>query len=613
MKTVSAGIALQRFYEKSGHLPWNMGSKIRWPVLFSAVSSGILSFADYAFAETLLRSHLHVDERGAAFLCHLLKASRSGHLCVCLDKHHLSPAPQELWFEDSPSDALIQLLSQMHEGIVLLPTTVLSDLTDGGHPETPVCRFRNAFYLHKYWMHETLFINHLTRLLEAHPSLMPNRDHANGSVDQLKREGKLVTKQAQAILSAVENCLTIICGGPGSGKTYTAAQFIKIFLDALPSDQRCKCEIAVAAPTGKAASNLYNSLLKALQGMSEIEMMKPQTLHSLLGIYKKGSSNTLAADLIVVDEASMIDAKIMARLISSTKSGARLVLLGDKHQLPSIEAGSLFADLITLFRMRPGLDKHLIEFTDCLRSELKSIVSFADAINEGNASNVIGLLNASDQGVHRVVFKDERRVRESLVDYAIRLFPKPNIDTSDPRAILEAFNRFRLLSPLRKGPFGVEAMNNLFLERFSANGNGWQAFPIAICSNDYKLNLFNGEVGLLIHRSGSGRSFQLNEDDYAMFPEGGSAGAFRKIPAMLLPQFEFAYCLSVHKSQGSEFDHVLLLLPEGAESFGREMFYTAVTRAKKKIELWGNDERIGSTLLKTTNRFSGVVDRIINR
>lgn len=589
---------------------------IRWPLLYTAVNKGLIAFVDYAFTEMLLRNHQQANEKVAAFLCHLSFSARLGHLCLKMEQGTISPSPEELWFSNSqevPSNELKRLLQGIDEGMKALPDTILSQVTDESIPKTPICYFEKFIYLQKNWVYESYFLKNLQRLLSTNPSIMPNLNSLGELTERMRRMGEITDQQSQAIVRSVENSLTLICGGPGSGKTYTAAQFIKVFWHSLSPQQKETYEIAVAAPTGKAASNLYNSLQKTLHGMPLLESIQPKTLHSLLGIKKKVSQKVLSADLILVDEASMIDAKLMSQLISSVKVGARLVFLGDQHQLPAVEAGALFADMIFLFCNEKNLAKHWIELTTCHRTEIKDLVTFARIVNEGKAHEAASFFeNKSVQQNVKCHFFEKgclNKLKEHLINYVWPLFPKSSFCSEDPHDILEQFNHFRILNPLRKGFLGAEEINRLlFQQACSSAQTEWIAVPIVISANDYQMNLFNGEGGLLIHRKDSWKQEYLHEGNYALFPEVSKS--FRKIPAILLPKFEYAYCLSVHKSQGSEFEKVLLLLPERTEIFGREMLYTAITRAKKMIEIWTTNDTLVETIQRRTERHSGLCYRM---
>ena len=169
--------------------------------------------------------------------------------------------------------------------------------------------------------------------------------------------------------------------------------------------------------------------------------------------------------------------------------------------------------------------------------------------------------------------------------------------------LLEQFSRFRILTPMRNGPFGVDALNSIILQTMSGKTslNGCFIAPIMVMQNDYRLGLFNGEMGLIVKE---------RETEFALFSSRDSGQKFRKIPVILMPRFEYVYCLSVHKSQGSEFDHVVLLLPDGTQSFGREALYTGVTRAKRRLEIWSSPQVLSQMMKQRSVRESGVIKRL---
>lgn len=406
------------------------------------------------------------------FLANLLKAAREGHLCFPLETG------------------------------MKLPSYLLKEalVEKEGH-----------VYLRRNWECEQKFLNHLVRLKNEMPDLVvPIEFRLNSSLEP---------EQKKAILNASKRSLSLICGGPGTGKTFTAATLIRSFLPYL--------EVVVAAPTGKAASNLRRSL----EGLCMV-----QTLHSLL------KKRYLTADLVVVDEASMIDAEMMASLFSAIKEGARLVLIGDKDQLPPVESGNFFSELAG--------EKELVTMLGrCLRAELQEIVEMAQAVKRGEE---------------------------------VPFSPLPELKYI-VEAVLE--RGACVLTPLRHGPWGVQRLNRLLLKEHLLGGG--KRFPIMIRVNDPILDLYNGDIGELIP-----------EEKKACFGE-------REIPEYQLPHYEYAYVLSVHKSQGSEYDEVIILLPEGSEVFGRQMLYTAVTRAKKRVEIYASEGVLSQILSKREHRFSG--------
>jgi exodeoxyribonuclease V alpha subunit len=239
-----------------------------------------------------------------------------------------------------------------------------------------------------------------------------------------------------------------------------------------------------------------------------------------------------------------------------------------------------------------------------LRAEQKELIDLGQSINNGDIKSTLSILNGSNSVIHSLPFCSNL---QNLLEYAKPFFTEILEGSSHPQNLIQAFSRFRILSPLRKGAFGVDELNKMFNLFFSKK---FSAAPIMLTSNDYRLNLINGEIGILIRSNGNFDSEDFQEGDVVFFPSQKEGEPFRKIPALLLPKYEYAYALSVHKSQGSEFDHVLLLLPPGSEVFGREVLYTAVTRARKRLDIWGDEEIIQKTLEKQSIRLSGLKEKI---
>lgn len=433
---------------------------------------------DFLFAK-----RYSVSEESAYFLAYLLAAARGGHLCVC--------RVGEKWLPEAPEE------EKLTKGAELLP------------PFPDVVRAENRWYLRRNFELERRFLSAARRLLAMVPTIpIPPLEGTD-----------LLPKQQEVICHASAEALTLVTGGPGTGKSFTASRLISHFAPHLTH------EIVVAAPTGKAAANLKERVGSSARVM---------TLHSLLA-----QGEILPSDLIVVDEGSMIDATRMTRLFEAIKEGGRLVLFGDPDQLPPVESGHLFADLIN---RNP---EHVVALSTVLRTSESSILSLAAAVREG-----------------RVI--------------PVEPLPAPELLIRDLPSL------GCLLSPLRRGPYGVDTLNAMAFKRY---GKG--AIPICITQNDRRLELVNGEIGSLI-----------GEEAHFL----GRA----PIARALLPPYEHAYALSVHKSQGSEFDEVTVLLPEGSERFGPEMLYTAITRAKKRVRVLGTEKVVEKMMKRKTPRQSGV-------
>jgi exodeoxyribonuclease V alpha subunit len=304
----------------------------------------------------------------------------------------------------------------------------------------------------------------------------------------------------------------------------------------------------------------------------------------------------------------MMDAKLMATLLSSIQTGSRLILMGDRYQLPAVEAGSLFADLIDL---QTVMSIPCTSLQTSLRTDSQSILDLAKAINQGHTDQALAFFNRPEYP-HLVYTDIPTTKKEFLTLLAQRLEPY-YLSTNQNHLVEEIlvnFNQCKILSPMRKGPFGIDAINQFLYHHFSHLHQKWLTIPILITANDYRRELFNGETGLLIRHFKQGQlPDSLQPEDYALFATRDGTHS-RRLPAFLLPPYEYAYCLSVHKSQGSEFKHVILIMPEGAEVFGREVLYTAVTRARQSIEIFSYPHILHETMAHVANRFSGIQHRL---
>lgn len=503
--------------------------------LFSSIEH---SFVRFIFQDEYL-------ENEALFLAYLFYASRQGHVAVDIDTE-VDPLFEEIHPE-------------MKERIIK------GSKTFKGSPFIVKCGTK--FYLEKHYALET-------KLLEL---LHERNKHLPYPEIELKDFDKscLLKNQVEAIFKAASSNFLLLTGGPGTGKTYTATNIIKILYEALPDYLKEEFEISIAAPTGKAASHLFTNLTSKIYDNKLLSCISAKTLHSLLEV-KNGSFDLfsdevkkLTADLIIVDESSMIDLNLMTRLFKALKPSARLILIGDRHQLPPIESGSLFADFCEIKK------EAVVELDVCLRSEFEDIITLSKTINKGSFDD---LKNEQFRLTYQLVESDNQKniLKEML--------------KNDPA-------HFRVLAPIRKGPLGIEELNKMCLDAFKKKyfQNSSFTYPIIFTRNDYKKNIFNGESGFL-HFNKEGQPFQIEAK--------GKVGHFGQFPS-----FELAYCLSIHKSQGSEFDHVLVVLPQSSESFGREILYTAVTRAKKSVAILSHDDTLKACLKKENRRVSSMLLR----
>ena len=453
-------------------------------------------------------------------------------------------------------------------------------------------------YLRRYWEYEKALAEAILLRCDSQTPANP-------------RTGDL---QELAIETALARRFVVISGGPGTGKTTTVLKILERMLSQ-PGGENLR--IALAAPTGKAAARLQETLLAGgANGVRQDRLPKSaSTLHRLLGsrrnsvYFRHNAKNPLPVDLVVVDEASMVPLTMMAKLFAALPHRANVILLGDRDQLSSVEPGAVLGDIARAASEPGPLQGSLVVLDKNYRFGNESnIFALCNAVREGEIERALKILNSGERpdvisGRTPPPLQVTERLRQRVIAGYSAYLRAP-----DPAEALKEFKKFRVLCALRTGPYGVESLNRtiekILREEQLVTGtqNTYAGMPILITQNDYQLRLYNGDIGILLPdpANGSLLAWFIGED-----------GGIRRVPPARLPEYEPAFVMTVHKSQGSEFDNVLLILPDKESPvLTRELIYTGLTRARSRVEVWFQESVLRAAIVRTIQRGSGLRDRL---
>ncbi len=516
-----------------------------------------------------------------------------------------------------------------------------------GTPQSPSARpmildAQGRLYLHRDFDHECRLARRLVRAAAAPPMAVDTA--ARQQLEALFGAGDgHADWQKLAAALALRRRLLVISGGPGTGKTTTVVNLLGCLLTQQPD-----ARIALAAPTGKAAARMSEALRQRAahlpQALRERLPVQASTVHRLLGAHPGGfqhdEARPLAIDVLVVDEASMLDLALARRLLDAVPDNARLVLLGDKDQLAAVESGAVFAELST----DPTLGGECIDALAALcalpreaivpaapteSGPLRDTVVWltcnfrfgaasgigraAEHIRHGRPAELLAQLRQA--GDSSLQWLDDGGVtpsaatRQQLLDGYAAYFDALRHDAGDVAALSRAFERFRVLCALREGPRGVLAINQWLSEQArdalpggAVSASPWYpGRPVMVLRNDPLLKLFNGDVGITLPGA----------QGEPMVHFADAAGGFRALPALRLPAHETAFAMTVHKAQGSEFDGLLVLLPaQRSRVLTRELLYTALTRARQRVVLAADAAVVAAAVASRTERQSGLLARL---
>ncbi|MCK5917313.1 MAG: exodeoxyribonuclease V subunit alpha [Cocleimonas sp.] len=491
-----------------------------------------------------------------------------------------------------------------------------------GEDYTPLTLDNNYIYLHRYWSYQQRLADQISARLSFTVDKEQDREWIKQRLAHYfsqDNDGSDINWQQTAAALALISRFLIISGGPGTGKTTTITRILALLIEQHQRTNHQPLRFSLAAPTGKAAMRMSESIRESItrEGdklSDEIKQQLPQessTIHRLLGYipnsteFRFNKNNHLATDIVIVDEASMIDLALMTKLFEATPPQASIILLGDKDQLASVETGSVFTDLCLLAdnqyseilsnylqemightldaeqiktKLAP-IDNHILCLLKSWRFDQTSGIGIlASAVNQGKTKDAINALEDSSVRDIQLILPVEFTTNQLLSPWQHYLQAlKTNTSIDD---LFAAFNQFRILSALRKGMNGSTYLNLQLEKLFSQKkqlytGKRWyHGRPIMITENSYRTGLFNGDIGItLIERGQTQVWFKTNE-------------GIKPFSPVRLPQHETAWVMTIHKSQGSEFKRVLIILPtEDTPVLTRQLIYTGITRAKKKLDI----------------------------
>lgn len=586
----------------------------------------------YKEVHLLFAQYFTKDVQLQAYLYYLSYCMEQGHICISVN----AELPEHVW----------QTLGLNSPPKFKVDTKIIGDASNFNYP---FILDQNLLYTQRNFKYEVRFAQDLALKLNQ-----TNRiDIINLPFEKYfdKLNDNNIDWQFVASVSALLHNVTFITGGPGTGKTTTVAKILSLLFTLNP-----QCNVALAAPTGKAAARLTESIRLAGQHIVDAELgnmfqkLEATTIHRLLGVirnsiyFKHDEHNQLNYDVIVVDECSMIDLALFSKMLQAIPSSCKLIFLGDKNQLAAVEAGSIFGDLCTLFiekntftadfvnqvcdinkQQGNQLKKHLTNATSTLNSKVVTLehsYRFNDLDGIGILSKAIinydldALNNFVSSGKNNQVELDSKYddtlFQEFVYQYANYIYDQAG-NLRDITSALQHFNYCTVLCATRNGSNGIYNLNvkieHILRQKglIKEEGQFYNYKPIMVVENNYEQNIFNGDIGL-IYKGEKDDAFKAY---FLIRNEDGSVGV-KSVLLSYLGAFETCYAMTIHKSQGSELDRVLVILPEQEENqlLNRELIYTAITRAKKWVLIQATSQVFLQACSKQMQRNSGITLRL---
>jgi exodeoxyribonuclease V alpha subunit len=569
-----------------------------------------------------------------------LVSNAVGHGHICLHLAEIADRPLRVDGQPQRLPPLAELRQLLAGKTTVGPPGALRPLIldDGGR-----------LYLYRYWQYERHLAQALLAKAAAPPPALDEQLLADGLARYFPGGGGQETDWQQvAALAALRKRFCVISGGPGTGKTSTVVKILALLLEQAQSqakDQEPLLRIALAAPTGKSAVRLKEAISQMkenLDGRADLKAQIPEdvsTIHRLLGPkadsvrFRHHADNRLPHDVVIVDEASMVALPLLAKLAIALRDDARLILLGDRDQLASVEAGAALGDICggprqepfspafvaalarligaqlpatTAAGVLPPLSDAMVVLKKNYRFQADSgIGALGSAVNAGQGDEAMALLQGGASAA--IAWRGAPRpegLKKALTETVVQGYGHC-LSAATAEEALRRFDAFRILCALRQGPYGVAGLNALVEEILAAQGlidprqRWYRGRPVLITVNDYQLKLFNGDIGMVFPDP------EADGNPRVYFPTAD--GGVRKVSPLRLPAHETVYAMTIHKSQGSEFKRVLVMLPgHDSEGLTRELIYTGITRARQAVEIWGEERVFVEAVARKVERHSGL-------
>ena len=488
-------------------------------------------------------------------------------------------------------------------------------------PFVPLIWNTPRLYLHRFWSYEKELADMLMVRVRAPDEEMLSEAEIRTLCTYFEKASAKDDGQWKAVQLALRKKLSVMTGGPGTGKTTIVSAILSRILKENPNSR-----IALCAPTGKAQARMLESIRDEVQKAllcdqevkSRIAELPASTIHRLLkynhhnGKFGANAESPLEIDVLIADEASMVSLPMMVRLMRAVPKDSKIILLGDADQLASVETGAVLADICQL-AMEPASrwKNNVARLAVSHRfREGGDIDNLKEAINRGAADDAVRQLSAAKGeslawglGGNKRLPSDHRELMESL-KIMLELWKDGYLKAENIETALKKFNEFQILCSHRGGLLGTNSLNKLIRKSLGKSKSYDKGVPVMITRNNYEHRLFNGDVGLCWP--------DANGTTKVYFPDPEHSGELRKFSPSMLPEHEDSFAMTVHKAQGSGFGEVLLILPDSKESpiLTRELLYTGVTRTINKVTIWATERVLRATIDRKTVRASGLKERL---